>query len=394
MSNWRELEAKYLMHTYNRQPVVLVSGQGCRVRDEEGRNYLDLVAGIAVNCLGHAHPAIASAVQAQVQTLIHTSNLYYTIPQIELAQLLVDNSCGDRAFFCNSGAEANEGAIKLARKWGKLHRNGAFGIISAQGSFHGRTLAAVAATGQAKFQKPFLPMPDGFGHVPFNDLEAVRQATTDQTIGILLEPVQGESGVHPAHQEYLQGVRAWCDENGLLLIFDEIQTGLGRTGKLFGYQHFDVEPDIFTLAKGTAGGLPIGVLLAKQHACVFEPGDHASTFGGSPLVCAAAVATLRTILDQNLAAHAARVGDYFRGKLRGLRARLPLVKDVRGLGLMIGVDLARDVARQAVSLALADGLIINATGEHTLRMVPPLILSEAEVDEAMEILERVLALCD
>jgi acetylornithine/N-succinyldiaminopimelate aminotransferase len=394
MSDWRELEAKYLMHTYNRQPAVLVGGQGCRVGDQEGHTYLDLVAGIAVNCLGHAHPAIVSAVQAQVQTLIHTSNLYYTIPQIELAQLLVDNSCADRAFFCNSGAEANEGAFKLARKWGKLHRNGAFGIISAQASFHGRTLATVAATGQAKYQKPFLPMPDGFGHVPYNDLDAVQKATTDQTIGILLEPVQGESGVHPARQDYLQGVRAWCDQKGLLLIFDEIQTGLGRTGKLFGYQHFGVEPDIFTLAKGTAGGLPIGVLLAKERACVFEPGDHASTFGGSPLVCAAAVATVRTILDQNLAGHAAHVGDYFRAKLRGLRARLPLVQDVRGLGLMIGVDLARDVARQAVTLALANGLIINATGEHTLRMVPPLILSETEVDEAVEILERVLTLCD
>jgi acetylornithine/N-succinyldiaminopimelate aminotransferase len=394
MSNWRKLEARYLMHTYNRQPVVLVSGHGCRVRDEDGRSYLDLVAGIAVNCLGHAHPAVAGAVQDQARTLIHTSNLYYTIPQIELAQLLVENSCGDRAFFCNSGAEANEGAIKLARKWSKLHRGGAFGIISAQGSFHGRTLATVAATGQLKYQQPFLPMPAGFSQVPYNDLEAVQKATTDQTVGILLEPIQGESGVHPARQEYLEGVRAWCDLMGLLLIFDEVQTGLGRTGKLFGYQHYGVEPDVFTLAKGTAGGLPIGILLAKEHACVFEPGDHASTFGGSPLVCAAAVATLRTILDQDLAGHAAQVGDYFRSQLDGLRAHLPLIGDVRGLGLMIGVDLTRDVARQAVSLALANGLIINATGEHTLRMVPPLILSETEVDEAVEILGRVLALCD
>jgi acetylornithine/N-succinyldiaminopimelate aminotransferase len=394
MSNWRKAEAKYLMHTYNRQPVVLVSGHGCRVRDEDGRDYLDLVAGIAVNCLGHAHPAVANAVQAQSRTLIHTSNLYYTIPQLELAQLLVENSCADRAFFCNSGAEANEGAIKLARKWGKLHRGGAFGIISAQGSFHGRTLATVAATGQAKYQKPFLPMPDGFSQVPYNDLEAIQRATTDQTVGILLEPIQGESGVHPALQAYLEGVRAWCDGMGLLLIFDEVQTGLGRTGRLFGYQHFGVEPDVFTLAKGTAGGLPIGVLLAKEHACVFEPGDHASTFGGSPLVCAAAVATLRTILDEDLAGHAAEVGDYFRSKLWALTDGLPLVREVRGLGLMIGVDLSRDVARQAVSLSLANGLIINATGEHTLRMVPPLILSTAEVDEAVDILERVLALCD
>jgi len=393
MATWQELEAKYLMHTYNRQPVVLVRGQGCRVRDENDRCYLDLVAGIAVNCLGHSHPAVAEAVHNQAHRLIHTSNLYYTIPQIELAQLLVENSCADRAFFCNSGAEANEGAIKLARKWGKLHRNGAFGVISATGSFHGRTLATVAATGQAKYQKPFLPMPDGFVQVPFNDLEAAQKATTDQTVAILVEPVQGESGVHPARKEYLQGLRAWCDEKGILLIFDEVQTGLGRTGKLFGYQHFGVEPDIFTLAKGAAGGLPIGVLLAKEHACVFEPGDHASTFGGTPLVCAAGLATMRTILNERLPEHAARVGEYFRGRLRELKTRQPLIKDVRGLGLMIGVDLSEDVAKQVVAAALDRGLIINATGEHTLRFVPPLILTQGDVDEAVDILERVLAIC-
>jgi len=379
------------MHTYNRQPVVLVRGQGCRVWDEADRSYLDLVAGIAVNSLGHAHPAVAEAVAAQARTLIHTSNLYYTIPQIELAKLLVENSCADRAFFCNSGAEANEGAIKLARKWGKIHRNGAYEIIAALNSFHGRTLATVAATGQAKYQKPFLPMPDGFVHVPSNDLKALKAATSQKTVAVLLEPIQGESGVHPARQEYLQGVRAWCDEQGLLLIFDEVQTGMGRTGKLFAYQHFGVEPDIFTLAKGTGGGLPIGVLLAKEKVCVFEPGDHASTFGGTPLVCAAALATVRTILEQNLPEHAARVGNYFLNRLRELQSRQPLIAEVRGVGLMIGVDLSKDLARKAVAVALEQGLIINATSDRTLRLVPPLIITQVEVDEAIAIMERVLS---
>lgn len=390
MPVWPELEARYIMHTYKRQPVVFVRGQGCRLWDEAGRSYLDLVAGIAVNSLGHAHPAVAEAVATQVRTLIHTSNLYYTIPQIELAKLLVENSCADKAFFCNSGAEANEGAIKLARKWGKLHRNGAYEVITALDSFHGRTLATVAATGQAKYQKPFLPMPDGFIHVPYNDLDALKAATTQKTVAVLLEPIQGESGVHPARREYLQGVRAWCDEQGLLLIFDEVQTGMGRTGRLFAYQHFGVEPDILTLAKGTGGGLPIGVLLAKEKACVFEPGDHASTFGGTPLVCAAALATVRTILEQNLPENAARVGAYFLARLQELQSRQPLIAEVRGIGLMIGVDLRENLAQKAVATALEHGLIINATGDRTLRLVPPLIISQAEVDEAITIMERVL----
>jgi predicted acetylornithine/succinylornithine family transaminase len=379
------------MHTYKRQPVVLVRGQGCRVWDENGREYLDLVAGIAVNSLGHSHPAVARAVCQQAQTLIHTSNLYYTIPQVELAKLLVENSCADRAFFCNSGAEANEAAIKLARKWGKLNRGGAYEVISATASFHGRTLATIAATGQPKYQKPFAPMPDGFAQVPYNDLPAIKQATTAKTVAILLEPVQGESGVYPATTEYLRAVRVWCDEQGLLLIFDEVQTGLGRTGKLFGYQHSGVEPDAFTLAKAAAGGLPIGVLLAKERSCVFEPGDHASTFGGGPLICAAALAAVTTILNEDLPGNATRTGDYFRQALRDLAARQPLITEIRGVGLMIGIDLASDISREVVAACLESGLIVNATGEHTLRLVPPLILTTTEVDEAMTILERVLA---
>lgn len=391
MPDWQELEARYIMHTYKRQPVVLVRGQGCRVWDENGRAYLDLVAGIAVNSLGHAHPAVAAAVCEQAKSLIHTSNLYYTVPQVQLAKLLVDNSCADRAFFCNSGAEANEAAIKLARKWGKIHRGGAYEVISAMASFHGRTLATVAATGQPKYQKPFAPMPDGFIQVPYNDLAALKQATTAKTVAILLEPVQGESGVHPAATDYLQSVRAWCDELGLLLIFDEVQTGLGRTGRLFGYQHSGVEPDAFTLAKAAAGGLPIGVLLAKERACVFEPGDHASTFGGTPLVCVAALAAVTTILNDDLPGNASRVGEHFRSALRDLATRQPLITEVRGVGLMIGVDLGKDIARAVVDRSLQNGLIINATGEHTLRLVPPLILTTSEADEAVRVLEQVLA---
>jgi len=389
-TDWKALESEYLMTTYKRQPVVLVRGDGVRVWDEEDRVYLDLVAGIAVNVLGHAPRVVADAVHDQAHRLVHTSNLYYTIPQIELARLLVEHSCADRVFFCNSGAEANEGAIKLARKWGKLHRNGAYEVISAEESFHGRTLAAIAATGQHKYQAPFAPMPDGFTHVPYNDLKALKTATTEKTVAILLEPVQGESGVHPARRDYLQAVRAWCDEQQLLLIFDEVQTGMGRTGKLFGYQHFGIEPDVITLAKGLAGGLPIGAILAKQSACVFEPGDHASTFGGNPLVCTAALATLRQVLNEKLPERAARLGALFYDGLEQLRARFPIITEVRGIGLMLGFDLNPEVARKLVAVALEHGVIINATSDKTIRLVPPLILTEDEVREALTLLARSL----
>jgi predicted acetylornithine/succinylornithine family transaminase len=391
VSTWRELEARYMMNTYARQPVVLVKGQGCRVWDEDGTAYLDLVAGIAVNSLGHAHPALAQAVADQARILIHTSNLYYTVPQVQLAQLLVESSCADKVFFCNSGAEANEGAIKLARKYGKLHKDGAYEVLSAEHSFHGRTLATVAATGQPKYQLPFAPMPDGFKQVPYNDLEALKKATTQKTIAVLLEPVQGESGVHLADRDYINGVKEWCQDNGLLLIFDEVQSGLGRTGKLFAYQHYDVEPDVFTLAKGTAGGLPVGVLLAKEKAAVFTPGDHASTFGGTPLVCAVALAAVRTILEQGLVENAARVGTYFLEALDELKKRHPVITATRGLGLMLAFDLDRDRAKPLVARALENGLLINATGERTVRLVPPLIITSSEIDEAIQILDRSLS---
>jgi acetylornithine/N-succinyldiaminopimelate aminotransferase len=388
--HWQELEKKYYMRTFNRMPVVLVRGEGCRVWDEQGKSYLDMVAGLAVNVLGHCHPAVVDAITRQARQLIHTTNLYYTIPQLELAQLLIENSCADRIFFANSGAEANEGAIKLARKWGRLKRGGAYEIITATDSFHGRTLATLAATGQPKYHKPFEPMPAGFLSVPYNDLDALKRATSERTCAVMLEVIQGESGVHLADHDYLVGVRRWCDDQGLLLIFDEIQCGLGRTGRFLAFEHHGVEPDIFTLAKGLAGGVPIGAFLAKEACSVFEPGDHGSTFGGGPLACAAGVATVSTILRENLAAHSAEVGTYALGKLRELQARHPVVAEVRGLGLMLAFDLADEIAPTLALKALDRGVILNATGPRTIRMVPPLIISTAEVDEAVAVIDDLL----
>jgi len=337
------------MHTFNRQPVVLVRGEGARVWDESGKSYLDMVAGLAVNVLGHCHPAVVEAITAQAKKLIHTTNLYYTTPQLELAELLIENSCADRVFFANSGAEANEGALKLARKWGRLTRGGAYEVITAINSFHGRTLATLAATGQEKFHKPFAPMPDGFLSVPFNDLEAIKAATSPKTCAIMLEVVQGESGVNIADRDYLVGVRKWCDEQGLLLIFDEIQAGLGRTGKWLSFEHYGVEPEVYTLAKGMAGGVPIGAFLAKESAAVLAPGDHGSTFGGGPLACAAGVATVKTIFAENLAARSAELGEYALVKLRELQSRHDVISNVRGLGLMVAFDLKTDSAATIVA---------------------------------------------
>jgi acetylornithine/N-succinyldiaminopimelate aminotransferase len=389
--HWQELEQKYYMRTFNRLPVVLVRGEGARVWDEEGKRYLDMVAGLAVNILGHCHPAVVEAISKQASQLIHTTNLYYTTPQLELAELLIENSCADRIFFANSGAEANEGAIKLARKWGHLHRNGAYGVITATNSFHGRTLATLAATGQPKYHKPFAPMPDGFTSVEFNDLDALKAATGPETCAVMLEVVQGESGVHLAEQDYLVGVRKWCDEQGLLLIFDEIQAGLGRTGKFLSFEHYGVEPDAFTLAKGLAGGVPIGAFLAKESCSVLTAGDHGSTFGGGPLACAAGVATVKTVLSENLAGHSADIGSYFQEKLRGLQAKHDVVEQVRGLGLMLAFDLKTESAPKMVVDGLKRGLILNATGPKTIRLVPPLIIGKADVDEAVATIDSLLS---
>jgi acetylornithine/N-succinyldiaminopimelate aminotransferase len=380
-----ELADQYLMQTGRRLPVTFVRGEGCLLYDEDGKEYLDLVAGIAVNLLGHAHPDIARALTGQARILIHTSNLYYTRPQVELARRLVELSFPSRVFLCNSGAEANEAAIKIARKWGSKNREGAFEIISAEGSFHGRTLATVTAGGQSKYSDPFKPLPDGFVHVPYNDIDSIKAATTERTVAVMLEPVMGEIGIIPSAKGYLGAVRSWCDEQGLLLILDEVQTGLGRTGKWFAHQHHDITPDVMTLAKGLGGGIPIGATLASPRADVFEPGDHGSTFGGNPLACTAALTVLSVIERDGLVGHAAEMGEMLNGVLKGLGA-----KEVRGLGLMQAAEFAEPHAKAFQQSCLEAGLIINAVDENSIRLVPPLIITAAEIDRAQVTMHQVL----
>ncbi len=391
MSNWPELEQKYFMRTFERLPVTLVRGQGARVWDEDGREYLDFVGGWAVTSLGHCHPAVVGAVSEQAGTLIQVSNQFYTVPQIRLAELLVQNSCLDKVFFCNSGAEANEGAVKLARRYGKRYLNGAYEVITATDSFHGRTLAMVAATGQSKHQKPYLPLPAGFVNVAYNSVDAIKAAASDQTCAVMLEPVQGEGGVNLPDNDYLAAVRAWCDQAGILLILDEIQTGVGRTGTLFAYEHYGVEPDIMTLAKGLASGIPIGAILAKDRASVFTPGEHGSTFGGNPLACAAAYATLKFIIDNDISGNANRMGQYLTAGLERLKQKFQFITDVRGRGLLVALELAGDIAQSVVMACLERGLLVNRLKPNALRFMPPLIIGNDEVDEALVILDTVLS---
>ncbi|TMC89979.1 MAG: acetylornithine transaminase [Chloroflexi bacterium] len=385
MSTTPELAEKFLMSTGRRLPVTFVRGRGCLVYDEAGREYLDMVAGIAVNLLGHAHPDVAAAVTRQAQTLIHTSNLYFTQPQVALAQRLVALSFPARVFLCNSGAEANETAIKLARKWGSRNRGGAFEIITTTGSFHGRTLATVTAGGQPKYSDPFQPLPTGFVHVDYNDLDAIKSATTDKTVAVMLEPVMGEIGVIPAAGGYLEGVRRWCDQKDLLLILDEVQTGLGRTGRWFAHQHHGITPDVMTLAKGLGGGVPIGACLAAPKADVFEPGDHGSTFGGNPLACAAALAVLEVIERDGLIGHTAEMGEHLHDALRTLGAR-----ELRGVGLMRAAEFAEKQAKPFQQACLEAGLVVNAVDDHTVRFVPPLIITAAEIDRAQAAMESAM----
>jgi predicted acetylornithine/succinylornithine family transaminase len=368
-------EASVYLHAYNRQPITLVRGAGCRVWDDAGNEYLDLVAGIAVNVLGHAHPAIAAALAEQAATLLQVSNLYYTLPQLELAEALTATSPFDRVFFVNSGTEANEAAIKLARRFGGTRRE----IVALTGSFHGRTLGALAATGQPHYQAPFEPLPGGFRHVAPNDVAALEAAVGDETCAVLLEPIQGESGIHPLTDAFLLAARAACDRAGALLIFDEVQTGIGRTGTFYAFEATPVVPDVVTLAKGLAGGVPIGAVLARESASAFQPGDHGTTLGGNPLACAAALATLRVIADEDLMANATVRGAQLAAGLA------PLGTEVRGRGLMVGLETHGPIAKRVVELARErHGLLVNATGDTTLRLVPPLTISAAEVDEAVE----------
>ncbi len=390
--DWVALEHKYYQGTFKRQPLTLVRGEGARVWDSEGKVLLDFVAGIAVNVLGHCHPAIIKAVQEQVTQLIHVSNLYYNTRQIELAELLGKQSNGMRSFFSNSGAEANEGAIKLARKFGRVHKDGAFEIISMENSFHGRTLATTAATGQAYYQATWVPIPDGFKQVPFNNLEALKAATSKKTVAILLEAVQGEGGIWAANKEYIQGVRQWCDEQNLVMICDEVQAGMGRTGKFFSWENFDVVPDVVTMAKGLAGGVPIGAMLTGPRTDLFTAGDHGTTFGGNPIACAAGIATITTILEENLLENAAKMGDYWHSKLEAFCEKYHFIDSPRGIGLMRAVNVQHDLAATIVQQALEHGLLLNSLGTSTLRMIPPLNLKPEDIDEAAELLD--LALTD
>jgi acetylornithine/N-succinyldiaminopimelate aminotransferase len=390
--NWaQQEEARYLMSTYRRQPVVLTHGSGTRVWDSDGKEYLDLVAGIAVNVLGHCAAPVGAALEAQAATLVHVSNLYLSEPMLEAARRLVESAFESRVFFCNSGAEANEAAIKIARKWGQRHRDGAYGIVCLQGAFHGRTIATLSATGNEQYLAPFAPALDGFHHVAPDDLATVAARLRDDSVAVLVEPVQGEGGVHPVADETLRALRALCDEHGALLLVDEVQSGMGRTGRWWAYQHAGISPDVMTVAKGLGGGVPIGAVLAAPRADVLEPGDHGCTFGGNPLATAVASAVLRTIDEHGLVARAVIAGARLRAGLLGLQKRELPVEAVRGRGLMLGVALSAGVATETVTAGLTHGLILNAIGTHTLRLVPPLTISDAEIDEAVRRLGLALA---
>ncbi len=383
---------QYLMNTYARQPVVLYKGRGTRLYDPDGKEYLDFVSGIAVNNLGHCHPNVTVAFQKQAQRLVHVSNLYYSEPQIKLAKLLVQHSFADKVFFCNSGAEANEAAIKLVRKYAHDHYGPErFEIICMEQSFHGRTLATVSATGQPKYQKGFEPLVPGFRHVPFNDLEAVDKAITDSTAAVLVEPIQAEGGVQLPNEGYLSGLRKLCSDRGLLLVLDEVQTGIGRTGKLFAYEHWGAEPDIMTLAKSLGSGLPIGAMLAKESvAQAFGPGTHASTFGGNPLACSAALATLAVLLEEGfILDNCRRMGEYFLSRLKTLQQQHPCIQSVRGMGLLIGMELSID-GKPIVEDCLEQGILINCTLDRVLRFIPPLIIMKEEIDLLIDTLDGIL----
>jgi acetylornithine aminotransferase len=384
--------ARYLMQTYTRQPLSIVRGRGTKVYDLEGREYLDFVGGIAVNILGHGHPDLVHAIQHQAAQLIHTSNLYYTEPQVKLGQMLVEHSFADKVFFCNGGAEANEAAIKLARRYSHdKYGAGRFEIITMKNSFHGRTMATLTATGQDKVQKGYEPLLPGFSYVAFNNVEELERVVTDKTAAIMLEPIQGEGGVYAADRRYLKQVRDLCTQKDVLLIFDEVQTGMGRTGTLFAYEQLGVQPDIMTLAKALGGGVPIGACLATDSvAKAFSPGSHASTFGGNPLACAAGLAVCRALLEGHVLDHARRMGEYFSKGLSDCQSRHRVVREVRGIGLLQGLELAMD-AKAVVSECLARGILINATGEHVLRFVPPLIITELEIDRLLDTLAQIFS---
>lgn len=380
---------KYIMNTYKRVPLCLEKAKGAKVRDIDGKEYLDFFPGWAVSGIGHCHPMVTKAIAGQAKKLMHVSNNYYSEAQALLAETIIKNSFPGKVFFGNSGAEANEAAVKLARKYG--HEKGRFEVITMTKSFHGRTLAMISATGQDKVKHGFEPLPIGFIHVAFNDIEAVREAVTDKTIGIMLEPVQCEGGINIPSIEYMKSLRALCDEKDIVLIFDEVQTGMGRSGEMFAFKNFGVVPDVMTLAKALGGGLPIGVCVAREKfQDVLTPGTHASTFGGSPIVCAAALAVFGAIKKEKMLANARAMGKYLVKKLEGLKAKYHFIKEIRNIALILGVELSikgEDVYKEC----LKEGFLINCTQDTVLRIMPPINVTKAEIDKAISILDKVFS---
>lgn len=392
MAEWIERADRVLFKTYARFPLVFVKGEGARLWDERGRCFLDLVGGLAVCNVGHCHPKVVKAIQEQSARLIHVSNFYYNVPMVELAERLVSLSFADRVFFCNSGAEANEGAIKLARKFAKdMGRDGSFEIITMDGSFHGRTMATLTATAQEKYHKGFEPLVDGFKYVPFGDVEAVKRAISSRTCAVMVEPIQGEGGVRPAPNGYLRELKELCEENGILLILDEVQTGMGRTGTLFAHEYEGVTPHIMTIAKGIAGGIPMGAIMATEDvASSLTPGTHASTFGGNPVAAAAANAVLEILIDDGLLEKMAPVAQSLKGGLEEMARKYPgLVVEVRGRGMMLGMEL-KESCRPIVEGCMRKGVLVNCTVEKVLRLVPPLVITLEEVQEALNVIEEAI----
>lgn len=377
------------MDTYGRFPIVLTEGKGCCLYDEEGKEYIDFCAGIATNALGYQHPRMVEALKSQLDKLLHVSNLYYTQPQVEVAKLLVTHSDLDKVFFCNSGTEANEAALKLARKWGKKQSPEKYKVITMENSFHGRTYGSLSATGQEKYQKSFNPMLEGFQYVPFNDVEALKEAVTPDVCAIMLEVIQGEGGIKLAELDYMKAVAQLCEENNSLLIIDEVQTGIGRCGTLFAYTQFGITPDIITLAKGLGAGIPIGAMICNKKADVFEKGDHAATFGGNPLSTTSAQVVLELLIHEGLLQQVQSMGSYLEQQLKGLQSKYPIIKEVRGKGLMQAIEL-HEAARPTMEKCIEKGLIVVGSGEKVIRFLPPLIVQKAEIDEAMQKLEKAL----
>jgi predicted acetylornithine/succinylornithine family transaminase len=384
--------AQYLMNNYGDRRLALVRGEGAYVWDSEGKRYVDLLCGLGVTNLGHCHPNVVRAIHKQAETLLHVSNLYLIEPQVELAQLLIENSCADKAFFCNSGTEANEAAIKMARRYSfNKYGEGRHSVVALTNSFHGRTMASLTATGQDKHKTGFQPLLPGFKHVPINDIDAMREACDETISAVIVEPVQGEGGIHPCQSAYIQSLREICSAKDILLIFDEVQCGLGRSGHLFASEELGAEPDMITLAKSMAGGVAIGALLAKSHAAeAFAPGAHAATFGGNPLACAAGVAALQTVIDEKLPQRSHDLGERFMESLQALVAKHSRIKEVRGRGLMIGVEL-NDSASDIVSYFLEEGYLVGTAGPNVLRFLPPLIIDEQELIRAAAMLDAALS---